>query len=109
MASIADWYTALVFGQRCRLARIDVSMAPRAIASITRSARASTPRSKKELLHRRSWPTKAEARNAVFECIETFYNQRRRHSTLGYIAPALYDAKYQELARQTEQEEQEAA
>jgi hypothetical protein len=39
---------------------------------------------KHELVDRRSWPTKAEARLAVVEFIECFYNRRRRHSTLGY-------------------------
>ena len=42
---------------------------------------------KKDLIHRRSWPTKAEARTAVFGYIETFYNRRRRHSTLGMLCP----------------------
>ena len=64
---------------------------------------------KKELLHRHSWPTKAEARTAVFEYIETFYNQRRRHSTLGYIAPALYEAQYEEAISNNHKEEQQAA
>ena len=38
---------------------------------------------KKELIHRRSWPSKAELRTEVFDHIETFYNRERRHSTLG--------------------------
>ena len=46
---------------------------------------------KKDLIHRRSWPTKAEARVAVFEYIEVFYNRRRRHSTLGYLSPAQFE------------------
>ena len=46
---------------------------------------------KKDLIHRRSWPTKAEARTAVFDYIETFYNRRRRHSTLGMLSPADFE------------------
>jgi len=46
---------------------------------------------KKDLIHRRSWPTKAEARTAVFDYIEAFYNRRRRHSTLGMLSPAAYE------------------
>jgi transposase InsO family protein len=34
---------------------------------------------KKDLINRRSWPTKAEVRTAMFEYIETFSNRRRRH------------------------------
>jgi len=46
---------------------------------------------KKDLIHRRSWPTNAEARTAVFDYIEAFYNRRRRHSTLGMLSPADYE------------------
>ncbi len=46
---------------------------------------------KKDLIHRQAWPTKAEARSAVFEYIETFYNRRRRHSRLGMLSPADFE------------------
>jgi putative transposase len=48
-------------------------------------------RIKKDLIHRRSWPTKAEARIAVFDYIEAFYNRRRRHSTLGMLSPVEFE------------------
>jgi hypothetical protein len=41
-----------------------------------------------ELIHRRTWPTKAELRTEVFDYIEVFYNRQRRHSTLGQLSPA---------------------
>ena len=47
---------------------------------------------KNELIHRRSWPTRAEARQAIFEFIEVFYNRQRLHSSLGYLSPAEYEA-----------------
>ncbi len=46
---------------------------------------------KKELINRRSWPTKAELRTEVFDYIEVFYNRERRHSTLGQRSPADYE------------------
>ena len=46
---------------------------------------------KQDLIHRRSWPTKADARTAVFDYIETFYNRRRRHSTLGMLSPVEFE------------------
>jgi putative transposase len=46
---------------------------------------------KKELVHRRSWPTRRELACEVFEYIEAFYNRRRRHSTLGSLSPADYE------------------
>ena len=47
---------------------------------------------KKELIYRRSWPTRNEAAAAVHEYIEVFYNRRRRHTTNGGKAPAIYEA-----------------
>ena len=38
-----------------------------------------------------TWPTRAAARTAVFAWIEGWYNPRRRHSTLGYLAPLEYE------------------
>ncbi|MEO3928583.1 IS3 family transposase [Micromonosporaceae bacterium B7E4] len=47
---------------------------------------------KTELLDRRVWPTRAATRTAIFNWIEGWYNTRRRHSTLGYLSPAAYEA-----------------
>ena len=47
---------------------------------------------KTELLHRQPWPTNQAARQAIFEYIEGWYNTRRRHSTLGYLSPAAFEA-----------------
>lgn len=46
---------------------------------------------KKELVHGADFATRAEARAAVVEYIEVFYNNQRRHSSLGYMAPAEYE------------------
>jgi Integrase core domain len=46
---------------------------------------------KKELVHRRSWPSRRELTTEAFECIEAFYNRVRRHSTLGMLSPADYE------------------
>ena len=43
---------------------------------------------KTELVHRTRFSTRREARAALFEYIEIFYNQRRRHSSIGYRTPA---------------------
>ena len=42
---------------------------------------------KTELVHRRRFATRAEARDTIFDFVEVFYNRRRRHSTLGYVSP----------------------
>jgi Integrase core domain len=47
-----------------------------------------------ELLDRRHFKTHAEARTAVFEFIEGFYNPRRRHSSLGYLSPITFERHF---------------
>ena len=44
-----------------------------------------------ELIARRAWATHAEARQDIFKYIETWYNSRRRHSTLQYQSPVTYE------------------
>jgi putative transposase len=46
---------------------------------------------KKELIHHEDYQTRKEARASIFEYIETFYNPKRRHSSLGYVSPAEYE------------------
>ena len=43
---------------------------------------------KSELVYRHAWPTRRLAESAIFEFIAGWYNQHRRHSTLGYLSPA---------------------
>ena len=38
--------------------------------------------------------TRREAKLAVFDYLETFYNPRRRHSALGHISPADFEAQH---------------
>jgi putative transposase len=45
---------------------------------------------KKEWIYRHKYSTEAELRGLVFEYIETWYNKRRRHSSLGYLSPEMY-------------------
>lgn len=46
-----------------------------------------------ELLLAADWTTRAAARQAIFEYIETWYNCERRHSSLGYRSPVAYEAE----------------
>lgn len=47
---------------------------------------------KREAINGRRFRTITEARAAVFEYIEVFYNRKRRHSSLGYISPESFEA-----------------
>jgi putative transposase len=93
-------YVSLLFGQRCRDAEIDISMGCTSAYdnAVAESFFASLT---KDLLRRRQLRTRAEARTAVFDYIETFYNRLRLHSTLDYMSPANYE--------KMKEEEQQAA
>jgi putative transposase len=51
---------------------------------------------KTELVYQTQWRTRAAARTAIFEYIESFYNRRRRHSSLAYVSPADFERLYGE-------------
>jgi transposase InsO family protein len=48
---------------------------------------------KQELIYRRRFKTRAEARQAIFDFIEVFYNRRRLHSSLGYLSPIDFETQ----------------
>jgi putative transposase len=47
-----------------------------------------------EKLDRQAWRSVEDVRAAVFEWIETWYNRRRRHSSLGYLSPLEYESQH---------------
>lgn len=53
---------------------------------------------KVELIAGACYATRAEARMSIFEYIEIFYNQQRRHSTLGYKTPAEFERAHEQLS-----------
>ena len=48
---------------------------------------------KVELIHRERYLTRQDAKGAIFEYIETYYNRKRRHSAIGYKIPMLFEQK----------------
>jgi putative transposase len=84
-------FVALAFGQQARAAGIAQSMGSKGDCFDNAVAESFFATLKKELIHGRSWPTKAELRTEVFEYIEIFFNRRRRHSTLGYLSPVQFE------------------
>jgi putative transposase len=54
---------------------------------------------KKELVHHEDYATRDCARASIFEYIEAFYNRARRHSSLGYVAPAEYERTHNQTHR----------
>src|SRR6201987_3362424 len=84
-------YTSIEFGKRCRQAGVRPSMGSVGDAYDNAMAESFFATLECELLDRRRFKPHAEARMAVFEFIEGFYNPRRRHSSLGYLSPNDYE------------------
>lgn len=49
---------------------------------------------KRELIHRRRFTSREEARTAIFAWIEGWYNRKRRHSALGYLSPEEFEKQH---------------
>lgn len=86
-------YTSLAFGQRCRRAGIVPSMGSAGDCYDNALAESFFATLECELIRRRRWRSHAEARLAVFDFVEGFYNTRRRHSALGYLSPAQFETR----------------
>src|SRR4051812_45132329 len=87
-------YTSLSFGKRLEEAGIVPSMGSVGSALDNAMAESFVATLKTELLYREedsSWPTRASARTAIFEYLESFYNRYRLHSALGYKSPVDFE------------------
>jgi putative transposase len=91
-------YTSLAFGQRCREAGVRPSMGSVGDAYDNALCESVFATLECELLDRRRFATQVEARLAVFEFIEGWYNPHRRHSALDYESPVSYEKKYRSAA-----------
>jgi putative transposase len=89
-------YTSLAFGKRMREAGISASMGSVGDSYDNAMAEAFFASLETELIDRSVWRTRAEARVAVFDWIETYYNRVRRHSALDYLAPTDYEERYRQ-------------
>jgi putative transposase len=84
-------YRSLVFGKLLTESGIAASMGSRGDAYDNAAMESFMASIKTELINRRRFKTKDEARTAIFSYIEAFYNPRRRHSGLGQKSPAAYE------------------
>jgi putative transposase len=84
-------YTSFAFGKRCQEMNVMPSVGSVGDAYDNAMAESFFATLECELLNRRSFQTQAEAKLAVFEYIEGFYNPRRRHSSLGYRSPVIFE------------------
>lgn len=84
-------YVSLLFGERCREIGVHRSMGSKGDCFDNAVAESFFATLEKDLLRRNSYATRQDARTAVFDYIEAFYNPIRLHSTLGYRSPIEYE------------------
>jgi putative transposase len=84
-------YTSLAFGQRCQEAGVVPSFGSRGDCFDNAITEAFFATLECELLQRATFRTQSQARTALFDYIEGFYNTHRRHSALAYCSPAEYE------------------
>lgn len=89
-------YTAVAFGLRCREAGVRPSMGSVGDCYDNAMCESFFATLECELLDRVTLRTPQEARLAVFDFIEGFYNPRRRHSALDYEAPIVFERRHAE-------------
>jgi len=86
-------YTSIAFGLRCRQAGVRPSMGSVGDCFDNAMCESFFATLECELLDRRPLHTQSEARLAVFDFIEGWYNSQRRHSALGYLSPVAFEKK----------------
>jgi len=84
-------YTSLAFGKRCEQAGVRPSMGSVGDCFDNAMCESFFATLECELLNRQNFRTQAEARMAVFDFIEGWYNPHRRHSALDYLSPINYE------------------
>ena len=91
-------YTSVAFGNRCRQAGVRPSMGSVGDCYDNALCESFFASLECELIDRRRFATRYEARTALFEYIEGFYNTHRRHSSLGYLSPANFERSFKRTA-----------
>lgn len=84
-------YASDAFNSRLRLAGIIASMSRKGNCYDNAHVESFFHSLKTELVYRRNFKTREEAKRAIFDWIETWYNRERRHSALGYMSPVEYE------------------
>ena len=87
-------YTSLAFGRMLRESELVASMGSRGDAFDNAACESCTSTLKQEWIKRHRYRSRDQARLSIFRYLETFYNPRRRHSSLGGISPDEYELRW---------------
>jgi transposase InsO family protein len=87
-------YAGASYREKLEQAGITISMSRRGNCHDNACAESFWARLKVELVYRRTFATREDARRAIFEYIEVFYNRIRLHSALGHVSPDSFEKSY---------------
>ena len=87
-------FTSWAFGQRLQVAGLLGSMGSIGDCYDNSMMESFWGTMQLELLDSRTWKTRAELANAIFEWIECWYNPKRRHSSIGMLSPLDFEAHH---------------
>ena len=90
-------YTSGEFDEFCRANNVRRSLGRTGICYDNAVSESFFATYKKELVHNRPWPSVKHLKKETFDWIETYYNRRRRHSTIGYLTPEEYELGYRHI------------
>ncbi len=102
-------YTSAEYRQLCERLGVTQSMGATGICFDNSPSEAFFASLKRELVHRRRFATRADARREIIRWIEGWYNARRLHSTLAYLTPIEKEALYERTCDQLKFTDTEAA
>jgi putative transposase len=87
-------YTSIAFTDRCIQMKVTPSMGTVGDAYDNAMAESFFATLECELINRRAWKTKRQAETEIFVWIESWYNPRRLHSSIGYQSPNNFERLY---------------
>lgn len=91
-------YASAAYRERLRTRGIEPSMSRKGDCWDNAVAESFFGTLKTELVHRNRWTTHTQARRAIYEYIEVFYNRQRAHSALGYLSPHEFERLHDQTA-----------
>jgi putative transposase len=89
-------FASLAFGRTLNDSGLVASMGSRGDAFDNAACESVISTLKVEWIKRHRYTSRDQARLSIFRYIETFYNQRRRHSSLGGSSPDEYERRFQD-------------
>ena len=84
-------YASETYNKRLKLAGIIASMSRKGNCYDNAHVESFFHSLKTELVYRRNFKTREEAKSEIFRWIETWYNRKRKHSSIGYKSPQQFE------------------